>query len=111
MNFEVIPSKKFKKEAKRFIKKYASFKIELHELAEIPSQNPETGTPLGNNIYKNRLAIKAKGKGKSGGSRVITHVVNEHREVYLLTIYAKSEFDQIDDKSVQRIIDSLDSEV
>jgi mRNA-degrading endonuclease RelE of RelBE toxin-antitoxin system len=87
MNFEVIPSKKFKKEAKRLIKKYASLKSELNELAEILSQNPETGKPLGNNVFKIRLAIKAKGKGKSGGSRVITYIVNEHREVYLPTYY------------------------
>lgn len=107
MNFEVIPSKKFKQEAKRLIKKYPSLKNELNELAKVLSQNPEIGTPLGNSIYKVRLAIKSKGKGKSGGSRVITYVVNENQEVFLLTIYDKSEFDQIDDKSIKRIIDSI----
>jgi hypothetical protein len=62
---------------------------------------------LGNNTYKIRVAIKSKGKGKSGGSRVITYVVSENEEVYLLTIFDKSEFDTIDDKSIEQIIDTL----
>ena len=51
--------------------------------------------------------VKSKGKGKSGGSRVITYVISENEEVYLLTMYDKSEFDTIDDKSIEQIIDSL----
>ncbi len=34
--------------------------------------NPTSGTSLGHNLYKIRLAIASKGKGKSGGARVIT---------------------------------------
>lgn len=71
------------------------------------SQQPEIGTPLGNDIYKIRIAIRSKSKGKSGGGRVITYVVNEHKEVYLLTIYDKSEFDNIGDKILKTIIESL----
>jgi hypothetical protein len=47
------------------------------------------GTPLGSNCYKIRLAIKSKGKGKSGGARVITYVITEKEEVILLAIYDK----------------------
>ncbi len=72
MNFNVIPSNKFKKEAKRLIKKFPSIKKELADLGTTLTNEPETGTPLGNNTYKIRLAIKSKGKGKSGGARVIT---------------------------------------
>jgi len=101
------PSEKFKKETKRLIKKYSSLKQELANLSNILSKEPSTGTPLGNNTYKIRLAIKSKGKGKSGGSRVITYVVTENKEVYLLTIYDKSEFGSIDDKIIKSIIESL----
>ena len=58
-------------------------------------------------IYKIRLAIKSKGKGKSGGARVITYVLTDNNEIYLLTIYDKSEFDSIDDKTIKSIIQSL----
>jgi len=51
MIFSVIPIGRFKKEAKRLIKKYPSLKIELSELSDALATNPETGTPLGNNAY------------------------------------------------------------
>lgn len=107
MSFSVIPSEKFKKKAKRLIKKFPSLKQELAILGNELSQNPELGIALGNDTYKIRLAVKSKGKGKSGGVRVITYIVTENREVYLLTIYDKSEFDNIDDKLIGNIIDSL----
>ena len=109
MNFSVIPSDKFKREAKRLIKKFPSLKQELADLNTTLEIAPETGTPLGNDIYKIRLAIKSKGKGKSGGARVVTYVVTDDREVYLLTIYDKSEFDSVGDKTIKAIIDSLHS--
>ena len=110
MNFSVIPSDKFKKEAKRLVKKFPSLKPELADLSTTLAKEPEAGTPLGNNTYKIRLAIKSKGKGKSGGARVITYVVTEDNEVYLLTIYDKSEFDNVDDKTIKSIIETLKSE-
>lgn len=107
MSFSVIPSDKFKKEAKRLSKKYPSLKEELAELNDTLASQPETGTTLGNDTYKIRLAIKSKGKGKSGGGRVITYVVKDNKEVYLLTIYDKSEFENVDDKTLKNIIQSL----
>ncbi len=110
MNFNVIPSDKFKREAKRLVKKFPSLRQELAELNAIIEKTPEAGTPLGNDTYKIRLAIKSKGKGKSGGARVITYVVTDNNEVYLLTIYDKSEFDNIDDKTIKAIIESLNAD-
>ena len=107
MSFSVIPSDKFKREAKRLLKKFPSLKQELLNLNTILTEEPDTGTSLGNDTYKVRLAIKSKGKGKSGGARVVTYVVMGNKEVYLLTIYDKSEFDNIDDKTVKAIIDTL----
>ena len=69
--------------------------------------NPTLGTPLGNNAYKVRIAIKSKGAGKSGGGRVITYVITEDEEIYLLTIYDKGELDTIDDNTLRRIIKNI----
>ena len=99
-----------KKEAKRLIKKYPSLKLELLELAGSLSTEPKQGTALGNDAYKIRVAIKSKGKGKSGGARVITYVITPQKEVYLLTIYDKAEFDSIDDKILRRIIEIIPTE-
>lgn len=107
MSFSVILSNRFKKEAKRLSRKYPSLKDELADLNSTLANKPETGTSLGGDIYKIRIAIKSKGKGKSGGGRVITYVVKENKEVYLLTIYDKSELDSVDDKLLKNIIQSL----
>lgn len=110
MNFSVVPSDKFKREAKRLIKKFPSLKQELADLSNTLTKEPGTGILLGNDIYKIRLAIKSKGKGKSGGGRVITYVLTKNKEIYLLTIYNKSEFDNVDDKTLRTIIANLNPE-
>jgi len=55
-------------------------------------EESESGIPLVNNTFKIRLGIKSKDKGKRGSARVITYVVTEENDIYLLTIYDKSEF-------------------
>jgi len=107
MSYSVIPIEKFKKEAKRLVKKYPSLKNELNELASLLQTNPTAGTSLGNNTYKIRIAIKSKGTGKSGGARAITYVVTENKEVYLLTIYDKADLDSVDDTTLRKIIKSI----
>ena len=104
MSYSIIPIEKFKKEAKRLVKKYSSLKKDLAELSSILEKNPTTGISLGNNAYKIRISIKSKGSGKSGGARVITYVVTDNNEIYLLTIYDKGEFDTIDDSTLRKII-------
>ena len=110
MSYKVIPVDKFKREAKRLVKKYPSLKIELAEIAESLSEEPTLGTSLGNDTYKIRISIKSKGKGKSGGARIITYVVTPQKEIYLLTIFDKAEFDSIDEKTLRRIIAVIPTE-
>lgn len=54
-------------------------------------------------LTKFALLLRVK-EGKSGGARVITYVVSDNKEIYLLTIYDKSEFDSVDDKTIKTII-------
>lgn len=55
--------------------------------------NPKLGADLGNGIFKIRLAVKSKGKGKSGGYRVITYhqIVNQINMIYNLMINQKKQ--------------------
>jgi mRNA-degrading endonuclease RelE of RelBE toxin-antitoxin system len=108
MNYNVIPIAKFKKEAKRLIKKYPSLKNELQIINEVLQTNPTIGTPLGNDAYKVRIAIKSKAIGKSGEARIITYHISKNKEIYLLTIYDKAEFESIDDKTLKKFIDNID---
>ena len=101
-NVKTIP--RFEREIKRLIKKYASLKSEYENLIDELEENPETGTPLGNNLYKIRLAIASKGKGKRSGARVITYLKTKEGNVYLLTIYDKGERDSISDNEIHKIL-------
>ena len=74
MNFNVLYTSNFSKELKRLVKKHVSLKHDLEALINSLEVNPRQGKPLGKSCYKIRLAIKSKGKGKSGGARVITCV-------------------------------------
>jgi hypothetical protein len=103
MNYKVETTHHFEREAKHLLKKYASLQGELEELGRELSKNPEIGAPLGNNLYKIRLAIASKGKGKSGGARVITYLKTEQENVYLLSIYDKGEKDTISDTEIKQI--------
>jgi mRNA-degrading endonuclease RelE of RelBE toxin-antitoxin system len=107
MSYKVIPTSQFEKDLKKLFKKYPSVKSEISALVEQLKDNPKLGTPLLKNCYKIRLAIKSKGKGKSGGSRVITHVRVIREEVHLLSIYDKSQKANISDSTINKLLDLL----
>ncbi|MDI7230641.1 type II toxin-antitoxin system RelE/ParE family toxin, partial [Leptospira santarosai] len=49
----------------------------------------------------------SKGKGKSGGARVITCVFLIEKVVWLLSIYDKSEKENISDKDLEKAIKEI----
>ena len=79
----------------------------MKEFIEELEENPMLGTPLGNNAFKIRLAISSKNKGKSGGARIITYFVTEENEIFLLSIYDKSEQDNVSDKAIKSLIKTV----
>ncbi len=107
MNFEVIAVPIFKKEIKRLVKKYPSLKQEFLSLAENLAVDPYQGTSLGNNCYKIRIAISSKGKGKSGGARIITHIIITVKTVFLLSIYDKSEKQNLTDAELKELLKDI----
>ena len=107
MSYRIEALPYFKKRAKRLIKKFPSLKDELANLGRKLSENPKQGSPLGQNCFKVRLAIKSKNKGKSGGARVITHVYVSQTIVYLLDIYDKSEQSTITDKDLSELLKGI----
>lgn len=104
MSFNVIATPDFKKVFKRLYKKYPSLKSDLQKLISIMEEKPSSGTPLGQNLYKIRLSISSKGKGKSGGARVITFLVNDEQEVYLIHIYDKSQLETLTKEQIKELI-------
>lgn len=98
----------FDKEFKRLSKKYKSLLKDLLHLSEELIANPYQGADLGKGLRKVRMAITAKGKGKSHGARVITYTdaiisINEGKLI-LLYIYDKTERNTISDKELEELL-------
>ena len=107
MNYNVVATFRFEKELKRLVKKYPSLKEEFSILIHQINQFPEKGVYIGNNCYKIRLAISSKGKGKSGGARVISYIYNFKETVYLLTVYDKNEKSGLKPNELKEMIENL----
>ena len=104
MSYNVETTPNFEKEAKRLIRKYTSLKSEIKTLIDSLEETPDQGIALGNGVYKIRMAVKSKGKGKRGGVRIMTKVKVVNKTVYLFSIYSKGEKDDISDNEIQNII-------
>jgi mRNA-degrading endonuclease RelE of RelBE toxin-antitoxin system len=104
MNYNVLSIPPFDKQLKRLAKKFPSLKKDFANLVESLEQNPKQGTPLGNNCYKIRLAIASKRKGKSGGARIIANIIIAENIVFLLSIYDKSERQNLSNKELIELL-------
>ena len=101
MSVTLIPSEEFSRQFKQLAKKYKSLGEDYNELKKELMKNPLQGDDLGGGVRKIRMAIGSKGKGKSGGARVLTlnvMVSVDSTNVTLLTIYDKNEIDNVSDQ-------------
>lgn len=107
MKINIKPLPTFMREAKRLGKHYASFVDDYARLLEELHANPTLGTDLGGGLRKIRMRIASKGRGKSGGARVISLSVIlsvEEAEIDLLYIYDKTERDSISKAEIEELL-------
>ena len=100
----------FKRQFKRLMKKYPSLLEDLKTFKQDLEINPQQGVALGAHLYKVRMAIASKSKGKSAGARVITYrilVKQECIEITLLTIYDKNEIENVSDEYLQSLVEEM----
>jgi len=98
MNNTVNPTPEFKRDLKPLLKKYHTLKETITSLEDNLIKDPYLGESYGQGIYKIRVTDKSKGKGKSGGFRVIYYHLNKSAsgiEILLLNIFDKSEMSTI----------------
>lgn len=108
MNCKITYSPIFAKQMKRLAKRYKSMKEDYAKLLNELRNNPTLGVDLGHRLRKVRMSIAAKGKGKSGGARVITYTLilaETDAEIKLLSIYDKSECETLTDKELLELVE------
>ena len=106
-NITISVSDDFAKEAKRLAKKYPSFKQDYKDFLVSIKNNPLQGDEITKNIRKIRMAIKAKGRGKSGGARVITFNILtdiENGQVVFLLLYDKEDASTVKVNVVKQLV-------
>ena len=101
MSFSVVTIPPFDKQLKRLAKKYPSLRADFSALIEELQIIPDMGVPIGNNCYKIRVAI---GKDKSGGARLITYVQYVGKSVFLLSVFDKSDQENITDAELNMLL-------
>jgi mRNA-degrading endonuclease RelE of RelBE toxin-antitoxin system len=107
MNYSVASIPLFDKQAKRLAKKFPSLKDDLSDFVETLIDEPEQGDALGNNFFKIRMAITSKGKGKSGGARIISYIKIKNNTIYLTSIYDKSKKSTLSNKELKKIFELI----
>lgn len=106
----VIYSDCFKRKVKPLSKKYKTLRESIDNLVIQLCANPFLGESYGSGIYKVRLADKSKGKGTSGGFRVMYYLTietKESTEVLLLTIFDKKDRDTITKKEADKLLKDI----
>lgn len=107
---DIVVTREFRKNYKRLSGKYASLHDDLVSLQEKLRENPFLGVELPGGFRKIRIAIKSKGKGKSGGARVITFnyiIETECQRIVLVKMYDKSEISNITDAEIRHAFETL----
>ena len=102
-------SEDFRIAFKRLKKRHKSLQQDFEQLLSSLLTNPVQGVELEGGARKVRLAITSKGRGKSGGARVIIrfYVIND--ELQLLYIYDKADYENISDSFLRDIMSRLTS--
>jgi hypothetical protein len=88
-------------------KRYRTIDKDFKKLIESLKDNPMQGVDLGFNVRKLRMAISAKGTGKSGGARVITYtalVADIEGILRILTIYDKADRESMSGPEIKRLL-------
>ncbi len=102
----------FKRRVKALHKKYPSFQSDYYTFLKELEKNPFSGESLGRHTYKHRMLITSKGKGKSGGARVLTYTIQRVNEnevfITLMTIYDKGEISNVSDAYIKGLIQQIE---
>lgn len=102
LNLHALES--FTKEVKRLHKKYKNLPNDLKELRETLIDNPHAGVALTSHCYKIRLANASISTGKRGGFRIIYYYFDGEDNLYLMSIYSKTEMENISEEKLIEIL-------
>ena len=106
MDFTILTTENFEKEYKKLLKKYPTlkqtFQTMVQNLKSGITQNAKALPGFSHKVYKVRLGDKQK--GKRGGFRVIYFIQNSKNIIYLISIFSKSDKNNISNSEIVSIL-------
>lgn len=108
--YQVLDVKGFEEDLFKLSRKYPLVLENIEELFENFELGIIKGNPIprlkleGNRVYKTELKNPDANKGAKGGFRVIWYLVTSDNFIYPLTIYSKSDQEDISPKEIMRLI-------
>jgi mRNA-degrading endonuclease RelE of RelBE toxin-antitoxin system len=112
MPTKVITLPDFEKAVKHLRRKYPSVTTEVRNMIIQLENDERLGDRIPNigyEVYKVRLSNPSAARGKSGGFRAI-YYVQLNDKLYLITIYSKTEQEDISPDEIRQIIEELEAE-
>ena len=106
MNYNITTVNTFRVELKKLSKRYRNIKNDyIYLLETLSKSNPkEIAVYLGKDYYKIRLKNSDNNRGKSSGYRVVYLSIEEDLNIILLSIYSKSDLDNISESEIDKKI-------
>ena len=101
-------SEDFRASYKQLKKRHKSLDDDFQRLLSSLLQDPLQGVELAGGARKIRLAITSKGRGKSGGARVIIRVRIIEDELQLLYFYDKADIGNISDVYLRDLLKRME---
>ncbi len=99
MNYSLQTTDDFDREIKKLSKKFPSLKNDFQSIIDNIEKELILADDLGEGFRKIRINIKSKGKGSSGGGRIITYetiIAVNNKLVLFALIYNKGDYDTFD---------------
>lgn len=107
-SYKIYPTPTFLNEAKKLLKRYPGIKEDYLSLKDELKKDPRIGDDLGDGLFKIRMDISQKNKGKSGCARVILKVCEDDNTVLVLRTYDKADLDDVIIPYLQKQVRKLD---
>jgi len=104
MSYNIVALPTFSIKLKKLAKKYKKIKFDLQTLQKELISNPKIGIALQYNCYKIRVANSSTPTGKSGGFRVVYYFIDTHNKVFLMSIYSKTQKENLSDNELLELL-------
>jgi len=109
MIYNILVTKKFTKDIKKYSRKFRNIEKDINNVIEKLKNGNLIGNIIKdvnfeNAVFKVRVINSDTNSGKSSGYRLLYYVLRDDGIIYLLTIYSKSDKENIRNSEIEEII-------